>query len=272
MTFAMLALYLSFGLFCAMALGWWLARQPGRSGLMDVVWSLSTGIAGALGALVPVTGTPATGAVPARQMAVAILALAWGARLGWHIWQRGRGGHDDPRYAQLRSEWGDNADLRLFLFAEIQALAAVILALAIAAAARNPAPFVQWSDLAGLALIAIAVIGEGIADAQLAAFRARPENKGAVCEVGLWSASRHPNYFFEWLAWLAWPVIAIGPVPTLGWAWLTLAAPAMMYTLLVHVSGIPPLEAHMLRSRGEKFADSQRRISAFWPIPHRTGL
>jgi len=263
MTFAMLALTLSFGLFCAMALGWWLARKPGQSGLMDVVWSVSTAIAGAVGALVP-----ADGAVPARQVAVAVLALAWGGRLGWHIWQRGRNGkHDDPRYAELRKGWGDKADQRLFLFAEIQALAALILAQAIAAAARNPAPIAQWSDIAGLALIVIAVVGEGVSDAQLARWRSRPESKGQVCEAGLWSVSRHPNYFFEWLGWCAWPVIAICPDVAPGWVWLTLAAPAMMYALLVHVSGIPPLEAHMLRSRGARFADSQRRISAFWPIP-----
>ncbi|WP_420383683.1 DUF1295 domain-containing protein [Novosphingobium sp.] len=267
MPFATLALYLSFGLFCAMALAWGLARRPGQSGLMDVMWSLSTAIAGACGALVA-----APGAVPARQFAVAALALAWGVRLAWHIWQRGHhGNHDDPRYAELRKEWGNNADARLFLFAEIQALAALILALAIAAAARNPAPFPQWSDIAGLAMVVIAVAGEGIADAQLVRWRKVPENKGEVCETGLWSVSRHPNYFFEWLGWCAWPVIAIGPDAADGWAWLTLAAPAMMYALLVHVSGIPPLEAHMLRSRGAKFADSQRRISAFWPVPRRTG-
>ena len=45
----------------------------------------------------------------------------------------------------------------------------------------------------------------------------------------------------------------------------------MMYWLLVHVSGIPPLEAHMLRSRPEAFAAYQKRVRAFWPIPKATG-
>lgn len=264
MTFAMLALTLSFGLFCAMALGWWLARKPGQSGLMDVVWSVSTAIAGAVGALVP-----ADGAVPARQVAVAVLALAWGGRLGWHIWQRGRNGkHDDPRYAELRKGWGDKADQRLFLFAEIQALAALILAQAIAAAARNPAPIAQWSDIAGLALIVIAVVGEGVSDAQLARWRSRPESKGQVCEAGLWSVSRHPNYFFEWLGWCAWAVIAIDPSHPLSF--MALGAPGLMYVLLVHVSGIPPLEAHMLATRGERFRAYQATTSAFFPAPRRT--
>lgn len=257
-----LILTLSLGLFVAMSLGWWLARQPGRSGMMDVVWSYSTAVAGAAGALMP-----APGSVPARQALVAALALAWGLRLGTHIWWRGRGGHDDPRYAALRREWGAKWDLRLFQFAQIQAGAALVLALVIVLASRGSAPFGQWSDWAGLALLVAAVVGEGISDAQLAAFRKLPENRGGICEVGLWRLSRHPNYFFEWLAWLAWPVMAIGAGPGNVWPWLALAGPALMYWLLVHVSGIPPLEAHMLRSRGAAFADSQRRIRAFWPIP-----
>jgi steroid 5-alpha reductase family enzyme len=167
----------------------------------------------------------------------------------------------------LRKKWGEAADRQLFVFAQIQALAALVLALVVVTAARNPAPFGQWSDAAGLALLVVAVVGEAIADAQLAGFRTRPENRGKVCEAGLWSLSRHPNYFFEWLAWLAWPVIAIGPWATSPWAWATLAGPALIYWLLVHVSGIPMLEAHMRRSRGAAFIDSQRRIRAFWPIP-----
>ena len=262
MTSLMLIVYLSFGLFAAMTLGWWLARRPGRSGMMDVVWSYATAATAAAGALVP-----SAGAVPLRQTLVAGLALAWGLRLGTHIWWRGRGGHDDPRYAALRRAWGRHWDLRLFQFAQIQAACALVLALAVVLAARNRAPLGQWSDWAGLALLVIAVVGEGVADAQLAAFRADPRNRGGICQAGLWGLSRHPNYFFEWLAWLAWPVVAIGPAGAPGWSWLALAAPALMYLLLVHVSGIPPLEAHMLRSRGAAFADTQRRIRAFWPVP-----
>ncbi|WP_353227510.1 DUF1295 domain-containing protein [Novosphingobium sp.] len=273
MTFLVLTAYLSFGLFAAMALAWAVARRPGASGMMDVIWSYATGMAGAAGAL-----APCAGASGLRQLLVAGLALAWGLRLGTHIWWRSRGGHDDPRYLMLRKKWGDDADRQLFLFAEIQAVAALVLALVVVTAARNPAPFGQWSDMAGLALLVVAVVGEAIADAQLAGFRTRPENRGKVCEVGLWSVSRHPNYFFEWLAWLAWPVIAIGPGFSIGpagttlWAWATLAGPALIYWLLVHVSGIPMVEAHMRRSRGAAFIDSQRRIRAFWPIPRLTPL
>ncbi len=56
------------------------------------------------------------------------------------------------------------------------------------------------------------------------------------------------------------------------WWWpLALLAPLMMYWLLVYASGIPPLEAHMLRSRGAKFRAYQERVNAFFPGPRREG-
>ena len=80
-----------------------------------------------------------------------------------------------------------------------------------------------------------------------------PANRGQICEAGFWSLSRHPNYFFEWLCWLAYPVIAIDLSPANSLGWISLLASACMYWVLVHVSGIPPLEAHMLRTRGDPF-------------------
>ena len=111
------------------------------------------------------------------------------------------------------------------------------------------------------------MLGEGAADRQLDVFKADPRNRGRVCDVGLWSWSRHPNYFFEWLGWLTYPVIAIDPAGAWPQGWLTLLGPLTMWLLLNFLSGVPPLEAHMLRSRGEAFRDYQRRTSAFFPLP-----
>jgi steroid 5-alpha reductase family enzyme len=96
-------------------------------------------------------------------------------------------------------------------------------------------------------------------------FRADPANRGKVIEIGLWAWSRHPNYFFQWLGWLAYPVIALDPARPV--TWLSLAAPAVMYGLLRYVSGVPPLEQAMLKSRGDLFRDYQRRVSVFFPLP-----
>lgn len=146
----------------------------------------------------------------------------------------------------------------------MQAAAALVLVISILAAARNTTQL-GWQDVLGIAIISIAVFGEALADAQLERFRALPGSKAAVCEVGLWRYSRHPNYFFEWLAWLAYPVIAIRFPLFNVFGLFALAGPILMYWLLVHVSGIPPLEAHMLRTRGSVFAAYQQRVSAFFP-------
>ncbi len=102
----------------------------------------------------------------------------------------------------------------MFQFLQSQAIAGLFLALCVLAA-RNPTQGWMLSDLAGVLILAIAVIREGVSDRQLARFRADPRTK-AVCDVGLWGVSRHPNYFFEWLGWWANPLIAAplgGPHP-----------------------------------------------------------
>ena len=246
----------------SMAGAWAIARQPGRSGWTDVIWSYAIGAAGVVAALAPIDEAPTL-----RQGLVALLAALWSLRLGTHIARRLRPGEDDPRYAELRRTWAGGFSTRLFWFLQIQAAAAWLLVLSIMLAARNPAAMPAWSDVAGGLLLLIAIAGEALADAELRAFRSSPANHGRVCDSGLWGLSRHPNYFFEWLGWLGYAVIAIGPDGSFGWGWLALSGPAFMYWLLVYVSGIPPLEAHMLRSRGEAFLASQRRIRAFWPLP-----
>ncbi|MEY4160990.1 MAG: hypothetical protein RLZZ136_1611 [Pseudomonadota bacterium] len=263
MTWIFLPLIIALGLSLAMAGAWAIARRPGQSGWTDAIWSFATGGAGVVAALWPL------GTVPdLRQGLVAALAGLWGGRLGWHIAQRTLAhSDDDPRYAALRAQWGDRFDRRLFRFLQAQAVAGWVLAMAVLLAAHNPAPLMVWSDGVGAALAVLALAGEALADWQLRAYRRNPAHAGGICDTGLWSLSRHPNYFFEWLGWLALAVIAIGPAGAFAPSWLALAGPAMIYWLLVHVSGIPPLEAHMLRSRGEAYRAVQRRIRAFWPIP-----
>ena len=127
------------------------------------------------------------------------------------------------------------------------------LALLLAAAFR---PRSRLRHLGALILL-LGIARRALADAQLQALPRRSSQQGQVCDAGLWGWSRHPNYFFEWLGWLAYPVIAIAPAAS--WGWLALLAPVFMYWLLVHVSGIPPLEEQMLRSRGERFATTSAR-------------
>jgi steroid 5-alpha reductase family enzyme len=137
--------------------------------------------------------------------------------------------------------------------------------LAIFVAAQLPVTTFRPQDLiAGLILFA-GIAGEGIADAELRRFRDNPANKGKVCEAGLWRWSRHPNYFFQWFGWLAYPVIAIAPGH--WWGFAALLAPLFMFWILNYVTGVPPLEEQMARSRGEAWRAYQLRTSRFFPLP-----
>jgi steroid 5-alpha reductase family enzyme len=252
-----------------MAFAWVVQQRSGNSGWVDTIWTFAVGLVGAGSAL-----WPAGGAAPnARQWLVAALVAVWSLRLGSHIAIRTADITDDPRYAAFAKEWGVNSARRMFVFLQNQALGSIPLVFAIFVAARFPVDALRWQDGLGALILFTGIAGEALADAQLKRFRADPANKGRVCDTGLWRWSRHPNYFFEWFCWLAYPVIALSldypfAYPfAYPWGLATLLAPVFMYWILVYVTGIPPLEEQMLRSRGERYRAYQLRTSKFFPLP-----
>ena len=244
-----------------MAGAWLVQQRTGNSGWVDTIWTFSLGLVGAGSALWPIAGA----APNARQWLLAALVAIWSLRLGLHIAVRTGGIADDPRYAAFAGEWGADSPRKMFLFLQNQGFGSIPLVFAIFVAARFPYDALRIQDIVGALILLIGIAGEALADAQLKRFRENPANKGRVCDVGLWRWSRHPNYFFEWFGWLAYPVIAIASVHP--WGWATLLAPIFMYWILVHVTGIPPLEAQMLRSRGARYRDYQSHTSMFFPLP-----
>ena len=260
-SFIIALLSIAVALCAIMAAAWMVQQRTGNSGWVDTIWTFGLGAVGMVASLVPFQ------AIASGQVIVAIMIALWAARLGLHIAQRSSGITDDPRYADMARQWGDDAPRQMFWLLQKQAWVTIPLALAVFLAAHNPAPLFRVQDVAAVIVMAAAIMGEAIADRQLRAFKADPKNKGRVCDAGLWRWSRHPNYFFEWLGWLAYPLLAIDLSGDYGVGWLALLAPACMYWLLVYVSGIPPLEAHMLRTRGDVFRAYQARTSAFFPIP-----
>ena len=244
-----------------MAGAWVVQQRTGNSGWVDTIWTFSLGLVGVGSALWPVEGAPPN----ARQWLVAALVAIWSLRLGAHIAIRSAGISDDPRYAAFAREWGADSPRRMFIFLQNQGLGSIPLAFAIFVAAHVPGDGLRPADYVGALILLAGIAGEALADAQLKRFRENPANKGRVCDVGLWRWSRHPNYFFEWFGWLAYPVIALSfDYP---WGLASLLAPVFMYWILVHVTGIPPLEEQMLRSRGERYRDYQSRTSRFFPLP-----
>ena len=250
-------IFIAAGISLIMAMAWLIQQMSKSSALVDTLWTIAVGAGGIAAALLPGPGTVE------RRIAVGVLVAVWAIRLGLHIARRNASLDDDPRYAKLTRDWGKNAPFFMFIFLQIQALAAFILVLAVRLAAVNPAAFPSLQDIAGALILIASIAGEAVADAQLAQFGRT--HKGGICDVGLWQWSRHPNYFFEWLGWVGWAVIAIDA--TNAWTCLALLAPAQMYYLLVYASGIPPLEQHMIATRGEPFRAYQARTSAFFPLP-----
>jgi steroid 5-alpha reductase family enzyme len=182
-----------------------------------------------------------------------------------HLARRIIGHEEEGRYQELRRQWRTHLGFKFFLFFQLQALTCIVLSIPFLAAAVNREPRLAPFEFAAAALWLIAICGEAIADAQLAAFKADPTMRGKTCQRGLWRYSRHPNYFFEWMIWVSFALFATAsPHGYIGWI-----SPALILYFLLRVTGIPATEAQALRSRGEEYREYQRTTSAFVPLPKR---
>jgi steroid 5-alpha reductase family enzyme len=241
----------------AMALLWIIAWRTRNASGVDIAWSLG------VGALAIVYAVLAPDGDPLRRLIVAAMAWLWALRLGWHIARRLLGGGEDGRYRRLREKWKARANPYFFVFFQLQALWAVVFAVPMLVAARNPAPAPGWLDWLAIAIWLVAMAGEWLADHQLSRFKADPARFGEVCERGLWRYSRHPNYFFEWLHW--WAFVCLGILAPYGW--ITLLGPALMLLFLLKITGVPAAEARSLAHHGAAYRDYQRRTNTFFPGP-----
>jgi steroid 5-alpha reductase family enzyme len=238
---------------------WCVQLRTRNAGIVDVGWA---GVTGGLAVLHAALGEGDEG----RRWLLAILGAVWGGRLAWYLWRdRIWRQPEEGRYVTLRRKWSPRPDLAFLVFFQAQALAAVVLSAPFALAATADAALPAVTDLVALALVAIGVLGESLADRQLAAFKREPTSRGRTCRRGLWRYSRHPNYFFEWILWCGFG--CLGLVAAGGW--LGLAAPLVILLSILFVTGIPPTEAQALASRGDDYRAYQRTTSAFVPWPPR---
>jgi steroid 5-alpha reductase family enzyme len=164
------------------------------------------------------------------------LVVIWAARLGTFLFRRIHRQGKDDRFDELKPNF-----LRFLNVWTIQGLW-VSFTMAAALVVITSARRVEFDVFAILGLL-IWILGfsmEALADAQKNRFNAIPENKGKFIYTGLWSRSRHPNYFGEIVIWVGVAVIAL---PVLqGWQWVALISPLFVTLLLTKVSGIPLLE------------------------------
>jgi len=207
------------------------------------------------------------------RLPLTLMVTLWSLRLGLHLLIRVRAHHpvEDVRYAQLRKEWGAQTDQKMLGFFLLQGGLQVVLSTPwLISSLQPPTALTGWVGgclWLGLLLWAVGILGESLADRQLARFRADPARRGQVCQEGLWRYSRHPNYFCEWLVWLGYGVYALAS----PWGWIGLLAPALMYHFLVNVTGVPMTEVLSVKSKGEAYRRYQQTTNAFFPGPPRRG-
>lgn len=237
------------------ALVWAVSVRVRDTSIVDIFW----GPFFLLQAVAYRITTPDRGWEP-RETVVLILVAVWATRLATHISGRNAGKGEDYRYAEMRrkvgASWSWQSLPRVFL---LQGLLAWVIGMPLyAVMSGGPA---EWTllDYAGMGLWVIGFIFEALGDYQLTAFVRDPANKGQTMRSGLWSTTRHPNYFGDAAQWWGLWLIAVA-----AGGWWSVFAPALMTILLVRVSGMGMLE-RTIATRREGYADYMRTTAGFIP-------
>jgi steroid 5-alpha reductase family enzyme len=233
-----------------------IGRRIGRYNVVDVAWGLGfvavAAVAAALG-----HGDPTR-----RWLLLALVAI-WGLRLSWHIHRKTAGKGEDPRYADLLGDATVGKVVRkVFLLQGFMTLFVSFPLQLSAVSGPTPKPLLAVTAL-GLAVWLLGVSFEAIGDRQLKVFKSDPANRGVIMDRGLWSWTRHPNYFGDACVWWGLWLITIN-----GWMpLLTVGSPLLMTYFLVDVSGARLTEKYMRGRPG--FAEYQERTAYFVPRPPR---
>ncbi len=242
-----------------MLLLWLIHLRTGNAAIVDAGWAGGLAL---LGVLYAGLGR----GYWLRSAMIGAMSAIWGLRLAIYLLATRVIGHaEEGRYQELRRQWKTKIPFKFLVFFELQALLCLVLAVPFLIASRNQAPAISSIEWTAVALWILAMSGEVAADAQLSKFKSDPSNKGRTCQAGLWRYSRHPNYFFEWLIWVAFALFALAsPAGFLG-----LISPAFILYFVLRVTGIPATEAQAVRTRGEEYRRYQRTTNAFVPwFPH----
>ncbi len=235
-------------------IGWLASMKIKNASFVDAMWALSLGIP----VLIYIASHEGRSD---RKIILIAMALIWSVRLGSHLVKRIYSKHpkEDKRYKEMRDKWGDNAN-RNFLFIFLtNAILVFLLSLPFYFSSQSDAPL-QLLEWVGLGVFIVGFIGETIADKQLANFISQ-SGGGKICKIGLWNYSRHPNYFFEAVIWIAIYLFCSAAPGGI----YTIHAPIIMIFLLTKVTGIPPLERSLLKSRGDAYREYQQTTSSFIP-------
>jgi len=187
--------------------------------------------------LVITIGLLLSGNLDARAVLLWALVVVWAARLGTFLFRRIRKAGKDDRFDELKPSC-----IRFLIVWTIQAVwVTFTMSAALVAVTTTARKGLDAYAIAGFLIWVFGFAFEVIADSQKSRFAADPANKGKFIHTGLWTKSRHPNYFGEILLWIGVAAIAL-PV-LVGWQWVALISPLFVTLLLTRVSGVPLLEA-----------------------------
>lgn len=170
-----------------------------------------------------------------RSKLIATFICVWAIRLAFFLFVRVMRAGEDSRFSRIKHQF-----LRFLMAWMLQGLWVTFsLAAGLAAMTSRPVAMDGFAYI-GTAIWLVGFVIESLADYQKSRFRAKPQNKGKFITTGLWSWSRHPNYFGEIVLWAG---IAVMAFPVLqGWQYATLVSPLFVTVLLTRISGIPLLE------------------------------
>lgn len=184
----------------------------------------------------------------ARSWILAAMVILWAARLGSFLAMRVHKAGSDGRFDEIKGSPVRFLQVWVIQGAWVSITAAAAwIAISTDAGARAP---IGWLTVVGIIVWALGLVIEIVADAQKSAFRADPANKDEFIRNGLWSRSRHPNYFGEIVLWVG---VFLTAAPVLaGWQWVAILSPLFVILLLTRVSGIPLLEARAEKKWGDR--------------------
>lgn len=236
-----------------MSVLWYFQGKWIKASSVDFFWSLGVGIHGLLFCLM-LDGNPL------RRLMIGIVIGYWSLRLCALVFIRLISLPEDGRYYELATETKDTHTWIMFGFFQVQALAVSIFGMACWLPARNSSELSVFDFIAlGLGIFAVSM--EILSDWQLTRFRHRKENKGKVCQEGLWYYSRHPNYFFELVHWWVYVLFSVGSF----WFWTNSIFPILMTYFILRFTGIPATERQAIRSRGDAYRKYQETTSILIP-------
>jgi len=174
--------------------------------------------------------------IDARAILLWALVVVWAVRLGSFLYRRIQKAGRDDRFDEIKPSF-----FRFLNAWTIQGLwVTFTMAAALVAITTTTRKELDVFALIGFMVWAFGFGFEVIADTQKSRFNADPANRGKFIQAGLWSRSRHPNYFGEIVLWIGVTIIAL---PLLqGWQWVALISPFFVTLLLTRISGVPLLE------------------------------